>query len=157
MSHTELSQRWLTACGTRSLTALMRPLFHTNSWFVLLLTHTSALPSSYMDDLQICMKVQYDAQGGDLFSLHHLWMTEPQTCQLWGSIISICLLWDSHMSSPLVEHLQQTLCHLPVILTHATLLGRCQNCYWLLDSGLNALLNVFFSNGKLLPRAAKSK
>lgn len=66
MSHTELSQHWRTACKTRSLTALMRPLFHTSSWFVLHLTHTNILPSSCMDDLQICMKVQYDVLDGDL-------------------------------------------------------------------------------------------
>lgn len=155
MSRTELSQRRLTACETRSRTALMRPLFHTSPWFVLLLAHTSALPSSYMGDLQIRMKVQCDVRDGDLF-LRTIceWQNRRDASCDDQSFQSVFY----GMSHPLMGHLMLKLCH-----SHTV--GKVPNSYWLLDAGfkhsmrvlecvqyfmleikLNTLLNVYFLN-----------
>lgn len=87
MRRAELGQRWLTAYETHSLTDLMRPLFHTNSWFFLHLSHTNVFPSSYMGDLRICIKVQLVRRW--FVSARRLWMTEWQKCQFWRSVIWI--------------------------------------------------------------------
>lgn len=87
MRRAELGQRWLTAYETHSLTDLMRPLFHTNSWFFLHLSHTNGFPSSYMGDLRICIKVQHIRLW--FVSVRRLWTTEWQKCQFWRSVIWI--------------------------------------------------------------------
>lgn len=158
MSHAELSQCWLTARETRSLTALMRPLFHTNS--SVSYHHSPFVIHGWLTDLH---KGTVRCARRWFVSPRHLRTTESQRSRLRKSITSICFLWDSHMSSLLTEHLKATLCHLPVILTLTTLLlitGYITRIFpntscW--KSKINTLLNVFFSDMKHPLRAVNSK
>lgn len=125
MRRAELGQRWLTAYETHSLTDLMRPLFHTNSWFFLHLSHTNVFPSSYMGDLRICIMVQHVRLW--FVSVRRLWTTEWQNCQFWRSVIWIygilvCLSILSILSAftgPIIEYwvkiwCDDWMCHTPI-------------------------------------------
>lgn len=125
-------------------------------------SHTTTLPSSYMDDLQICLKVQYDVHDGDLFPCticerqnRREAGCENQSLQSVSYGILICLLfswsiWRRH------SIIYLSFSHSP-------------HCYWLLDTlkGSSPILHArnqnkyiikcIFSDMKHPPRAVNSK
>lgn len=117
MSHAELSQRRLTACESesRSLTALMRPLFHNR---LSICSSARSHSRSSLRHKRVIYKSAwtYSTTRFSAPSVNDSVGRDDQSFQ------SVFYKNDPLTSSPLVEHLKPTLCHLPVIVS---LQGRC--------------------------------